>query len=130
MLKNVDAPAFTAAEINEMVSGLIVDSFAGGGGASTGIEWALHRSPDFAINHDAEALCMAVSTARCAPGSRLDVEAADINAAMPKRGPTRSETATSAAILRQFGNSIASSIVDPLGTTTCHGGGKSARRPR
>lgn len=32
---------------------LIVDSFAGGGGASTGIEMALGRSPDIAINHDA-----------------------------------------------------------------------------
>lgn len=37
---------------------LIVDSFAGGGGASTGIEWATGRSPDIAINHDAEALAM------------------------------------------------------------------------
>ena len=37
---------------------LIVDSFAGGGGASTGIEIALGRSPDVAINHDAEALAM------------------------------------------------------------------------
>lgn len=37
---------------------LIVDSFAGGGGASTGIELALGRSPDYAINHDAEALAM------------------------------------------------------------------------
>lgn len=37
---------------------LIVDSFAGGGGASLGIEWALGRSPDIAINHDAEALAM------------------------------------------------------------------------
>lgn len=37
---------------------LIVDSFAGGGGASTGIEWALQRSPDIAINHDPEALAM------------------------------------------------------------------------
>ena len=35
---------------------LIVDSFAGGGGASTGIEMALGRSPDVAINHDAWAL--------------------------------------------------------------------------
>lgn len=40
------------------MSGLIIDSFAGGGGASTGIEWALGRSPDVAINHDAEALAM------------------------------------------------------------------------
>lgn len=37
---------------------LIIDNFAGGGGASTGIEWALGRSPDVAINHDAEALGM------------------------------------------------------------------------
>lgn len=41
-----------------MKHGLIIDSFAGGGGASTGIEWALGRSPDFAVNHDDEALLM------------------------------------------------------------------------
>jgi DNA (cytosine-5)-methyltransferase 1 len=41
-----------------MISGLIIDSFAGGGGASTGIERALGRSPDYAINHDPEALAM------------------------------------------------------------------------
>lgn len=40
------------------VEGLIVDSFAGGGGASLGIEMALGRSPDIAINHDPEALAM------------------------------------------------------------------------
>ncbi|MEM8791055.1 MAG: DNA cytosine methyltransferase [Pseudomonadota bacterium] len=38
--------------------GLIIDSFAGGGGASTGITRALGRSPDIAINHDADALAM------------------------------------------------------------------------
>ena len=37
---------------------IIVDSFAGGGGASTGIEMALGRSPDIAINHDDMALAM------------------------------------------------------------------------
>ncbi|MBC2594894.1 DNA cytosine methyltransferase [Ruficoccus amylovorans] len=37
---------------------LIVDNFAGGGGASTGIEMALGRSPDIAINHDPDALAM------------------------------------------------------------------------
>ncbi len=37
---------------------LIIDSFAGGGGASTGIEMALGRSPDIAINHSADALAM------------------------------------------------------------------------
>lgn len=38
--------------------GLIVDSFAGGGGASTGIEAALGRPIDIAINHDPEALAL------------------------------------------------------------------------
>ncbi|MEM8580709.1 MAG: DNA cytosine methyltransferase [Pseudomonadota bacterium] len=38
--------------------GLIIDSFAGGGGAGTGITRALGRSPDIAINHDAEALAL------------------------------------------------------------------------
>ena len=33
---------------------MIIDSFAGGGGASTGIERALGRSPDVAINHSAK----------------------------------------------------------------------------
>lgn len=37
---------------------IIVDCFAGGGGVSTGIEMALGRSPDIAINHDAVALAM------------------------------------------------------------------------
>lgn len=37
---------------------MIIDSFAGGGGASLGIELALGRSPDIAINHDAIALAM------------------------------------------------------------------------
>ncbi|QRM55132.1 DNA cytosine methyltransferase [Sinorhizobium sp. BG8] len=37
---------------------LIVDSFAGGGGASTGIEMALGRSPDIAINHNPAALAL------------------------------------------------------------------------
>lgn len=37
---------------------LVVDNFAGGGGASLGIYNALGRSPDFAINHDDEALAM------------------------------------------------------------------------
>jgi DNA (cytosine-5)-methyltransferase 1 len=37
---------------------MIVDSFAGGGGASAGIEQALGKSPDIAINHDPAALGM------------------------------------------------------------------------
>lgn len=41
-----------------MKAGLIVDLFAGGGGASTGIEAALGRSVDIAINHDPIALAV------------------------------------------------------------------------
>lgn len=37
---------------------LIIDSFAGGGGASLGIAWATGRGPDIALNHDAVALAM------------------------------------------------------------------------
>ncbi|EOL8851321.1 TPA: DNA cytosine methyltransferase [Klebsiella pneumoniae] len=37
---------------------LIVDNFAGGGGASTGIELAIGRSVDIAINHDVNAVAM------------------------------------------------------------------------
>ena len=42
-----------------MIDGkLIVDNFAGGGGASTGIEMATGISVDIAINHDPEAIRM------------------------------------------------------------------------
>ncbi|EPF2286221.1 DNA cytosine methyltransferase [Klebsiella oxytoca] len=37
---------------------IIVDNFAGGGGASTGIELAIGRSVDIAINHDPNAVAM------------------------------------------------------------------------
>ena len=37
---------------------LIVDNFAGGGGASTGLEQAIGRPADIAINHDAWAIAM------------------------------------------------------------------------
>jgi len=40
------------------MSGLIVDLFAGGGGASVGIEMALGRNVDIAINHDPDAILM------------------------------------------------------------------------
>lgn len=39
-------------------SELVVDLFAGGGGASTGIEQAIGRSVDVAINHDPEAISL------------------------------------------------------------------------
>ena len=37
---------------------LVIDLFAGGGGASTGIEQAIGRAVDIAINHDAEAVSL------------------------------------------------------------------------
>ena len=37
---------------------IVVDNFAGGGGASTGIEIAIGRSVDIAINHDPAAIAM------------------------------------------------------------------------
>lgn len=40
------------------MSDIIADYFAGGGGASTGIEAALGRSPDYAVNHCDDALRM------------------------------------------------------------------------
>lgn len=40
------------------MDGLIIDMFAGGGGASVGIEMALGRPVDIAVNHDPEAIRM------------------------------------------------------------------------
>lgn len=37
---------------------LVIDNFAGGGGASTGIEHAIGRPVDIAINHDRDAIAM------------------------------------------------------------------------
>src|SRR5450830_1850118 len=42
----------------DLGSELIIDNFAGGGGTSTGLEAALGRPVDIAINHDPEALAM------------------------------------------------------------------------
>lgn len=43
---------------HHLLPGLICDNFAGGGGASTGIEAALGRAVDMALNHDKDALRM------------------------------------------------------------------------
>ncbi len=44
--------------MNTSLRELVIDSFAGGGGASTGIAQAIGRDPDYAINHDREAIAM------------------------------------------------------------------------
>ena len=41
-----------------LMNEIVVDNFAGGGGASTGIEIAIGRSVDVAINHDPAAIAM------------------------------------------------------------------------
>lgn len=47
----------TGAQIN-ILEEIIVDNFAGGGGASTGIELATGRVVDIAVNHDPDAILM------------------------------------------------------------------------
>lgn len=41
-----------------MTDGLVIDMFAGGGGASCGLTQAIGREPDIAVNHDLQALMM------------------------------------------------------------------------
>lgn len=58
----------------------IIDGFAGGGGTSEGIEMALGRSPDIAINHDPIALAMHEAnhpTTRHIPSNIRDVHYED-----------------------------------------------------
>lgn len=43
---------------DSLLNELIVDNFAGGGGASIGIELAVGRPVDIAVNHDADAVAM------------------------------------------------------------------------
>lgn len=58
---NAHANGFAPPPLTNTLRGageLVIDSFAGRGGASTGITRALGRSPDIAINHDSLALAM------------------------------------------------------------------------
>lgn len=50
---------------------IIIDSFAGGGGASTGIEMALGRSPDYAINQEGGVMAVYVDDMKAAFGSMI-----------------------------------------------------------
>ncbi len=49
---------FAEARVSDLLDEIVIDSFACGGGASTGIEMALGRSPDIAVNHDRIAIAM------------------------------------------------------------------------
>lgn len=60
---------------------MIIDNFAGGGGASLGIERALGRSPDIAVNHDPEAVALHTAnhpTTRHLCGDVWDVKPAEV----------------------------------------------------
>lgn len=53
-----------------MKNNIIIDCFAGGGGASVGIEMALGRSVDIAVNHDPQAILQHSGEMRRCPCSR------------------------------------------------------------
>ena len=66
--------------------GLVVDLFAGGGGASTGIERALGRAPDIAINHSPVAIAMHAAnhpTTRHYIESVYEVDPVDVTGGRP-----------------------------------------------
>lgn len=64
LLEPIAVPAPTA---RDWSIGIVVDNFAGGGGASTGIEEATGRPVDVAVNHDPEAIAMHIANH---PGTR------------------------------------------------------------
>lgn len=68
-----------------MKAGMIVDSFAGGGGASLGITWGLGRSPDIAINHDAAALAMHAANHPSTKHVREDIWKTDLRKLVGKK---------------------------------------------
>jgi DNA (cytosine-5)-methyltransferase 1 len=70
-------PRLAATRASLPTEELIVDNFAGGGGASTGIELAMGRAVDIAINHDKEALEMHAANHPHTRHIREDVWAVD-----------------------------------------------------
>jgi DNA (cytosine-5)-methyltransferase 1 len=66
-------------------SELIIDSFAGGGGASLGIEQALGRPVDIAINHDDAALMMHAANHPGTKHVREDVWKANLRSLVGRR---------------------------------------------
>lgn len=87
---------------------LFVDNFAGGGGASTGIEIAIGRSVDIAVNHDPDAIAMhrGMASAEILRLRRTDYTAPVLpDCAVRKRGDAAggdcTGTGESAGILRK-----------------------------
>ena len=66
---------------------IVVDNFAGGGGVSTGIEIAMGRSVDIAINHDPAAIAMhraSEQVARCGNAVCPPIPTALVRANLPE----------------------------------------------
>jgi DNA (cytosine-5)-methyltransferase 1 len=97
---------------------LIVDGFAGGGGASTGIEWGSGHAPTIAINHDPEAIAMhAINHPSTRTVTTQDHHA--LVTATLDGEPDRSEQV--AAFLTTYnGTAIGASLRAPLPTVTTH----------
>ncbi|HEV2673275.1 MAG TPA: DNA cytosine methyltransferase [Aliidongia sp.] len=55
---DLSPPAYLTFGRGDGTNDLVFDGFAGGGGASEAIKQAIGRDPDYAWNHDDEALCM------------------------------------------------------------------------
>ncbi|MEW7009517.1 DNA cytosine methyltransferase [Lentilitoribacter sp. EG35] len=70
---------------NKFHDDMIVDLFAGGGGVSTGIERALGRSPDVAINHSGPALAMHRANHPNTLHLQTDIWAVDPYSVFPQR---------------------------------------------
>lgn len=68
-----------------MTDGLVIDCFAGGGGASEGIREALGREVDIAINHDLKALMMHAANHPSARHITEDIFAVDLERYVAKR---------------------------------------------
>jgi DNA (cytosine-5)-methyltransferase 1 len=64
---------------------IIVDKFACGGGASEGIEWALGRPVDFALNHNAKALAVHLANHPRTVHLREDIRTLDPRSVGPGR---------------------------------------------
>lgn len=90
---------------------LIIDNFAGGGGASTGIERALGRHVDHAINHDAAALAAASMVKLRGTSTAADV-AEPLHTASAG-GNHHGLVAVTA--IRHFGQSIGQPVGEPVG---------------
>lgn len=77
---------------------LIVDSFAGGGGASLGIALALGRCPDVAINHDDAGV--------------------PVDAPLPTVTTNNHAALVYAFLTKYFGTAIGANLIEPAPTAT------------